>query len=212
MTVHTFNPWEIAAGLAALAAAVVLVLWLIFRKRPTAEELERARRQFLVQMGRIADGMLLDICEVEAKDGRRLTMLLYSCRIGGVDYECSQDITDLREVVDAREVRAGFPCSVRYQPGNPQNSIVVAEHWTGLRMGLPQLPLYDDPNPIDLSHLRPGGADPLRPPAATCGGADAAGPARGPGLTQLGASSFERLLLEGWETTVLCGGYPPPVY
>ncbi len=38
-------------------------------------------------------------------------------------------------VVDAAKVRAGFPCTVRYQPGNPQNSIVVAEEWTGLREG-----------------------------------------------------------------------------
>jgi hypothetical protein len=100
--------------------------------------------------------MLLDICDIEAEDGRTLTMLLYNYRIAGVDYECSQDITDMGEVVDAAQVRAGFPCSVRYQPGNAQNSIVVAEEWTGLRAGLPVLPVYDDPDPIDLSHLRPG--------------------------------------------------------
>ena len=106
--------------------------------------------------------MFLDICEVEApakpkkEAGRMLTMLLYSYRIGGVDYECSQNITNMTGVVDAAQVRAGFPCTVRYQPGNPQNSIVVAEEWTGLRAGLPQYPAYDDPDPIDLSHLRPG--------------------------------------------------------
>ena len=70
--------------------------------------------------------------EVEAKDGRTLTLLLFSYRIGGVDYECSQDITAMRDVVNAAEVRAGFPCTVRYQPGNPHNSIVVGEGWTGL--------------------------------------------------------------------------------
>ena len=46
--------------------------------------------------------------------------------------------------------------SIRYQPGNPQNSIVMAEEWSGLRVGLPVLPEYDDPEPIDISHLRPG--------------------------------------------------------
>ncbi len=156
MTVLAVNPWEIAAGLAALAAVAAPALWLIFRKRPTAEELERARRLFLVQSGRLVDGMLLDICAVEAKDGRTLTMLLFNYRIGGVDYECSQDITDIGDVVDAAQVRAGFPCSVRYQPGNPQNSIVVGDGWTGLRIGLPQYPAYEDPDPLDLSHLRPG--------------------------------------------------------
>jgi hypothetical protein len=156
MTLHNVNPWVIGAGLLVLATVAALALWLFLRKRPTAEELERARRQFLVQSGRIVDGMLLDVCQVDAEDGRTLTMLLFSYRISGVDYECSQDVTDMREVVDAAQVRAGFPCSVRYQPGNPQNSIVVAELWTGLRIGLPQLPVYEDPDPIDLSHLRPG--------------------------------------------------------
>jgi hypothetical protein len=61
--------------------------------------------------------------------------------------------------VDAAQVRAGFPCSARYQPGNPQNSIVVAEEWSGLRAGLPVFPGFEDPDPIDKSHLeslRPG--------------------------------------------------------
>jgi hypothetical protein len=44
---------------------------------------------------------------------------------------------------------------VRYQPGNPQNSVVVAEQWTGLRAGIPILPEYNDPEPNDMSHLRP---------------------------------------------------------
>ena len=64
----------------------------------------------------------------------------------------------MRGVVDKAQVRAGFPCSVRYQPGNPQNSIVVADGWSGLRLGLPVLPTYEDPDPIDTSHL-----DSLRP-------------------------------------------------
>jgi len=156
MTLHSIHLWEIAAGIVLLAALTALGLWLVFRKRPTPEELERARRQFLVQSGRIVDGMLLDVCEIEAEDGRTLTMLRFNYLIGGVDDECSQDITDMRGVVDVAQVRVGFPCSVRYQPGNPQSSIVVAEQWTGLRASLPQLPPYDDPDPLDLSHLRPG--------------------------------------------------------
>jgi hypothetical protein len=164
MTHLNADVWEIAAAV-AMIAALALGLWLIFRRRPTPEELERARRQFLAHSGRLVDGMLLDVCEVEApakqKDGpgRTLTMLVYKYRIGGVDYESSQDITDMHSVLDAEQVRAGFPCSARYQPGNPQNSIVVAEEWSGLRIGLPVLPAYEDPDPIDTSHLegmRPG--------------------------------------------------------
>ena len=156
MTLRQINPWEIFISLAVLGAFAGIALWLIFRKRPTPEEVERARRLFLVQSGRIVDGMLLDVCEVEAEDGRTLTMLLFSYRNGGVNYECSQDITDMPGVVEESQIRAGFPCSVRHQPGNPQNSIVIAEQWTGLRASLPQFPPYDDPDPLDLSHLRPG--------------------------------------------------------
>ena len=148
--------WEIAAWLTASAALTAIAAWLIFRKRPSAEEIERARRLFLVQSGRIVDGMLLDIYDIAAEDGRTLTMLIYSYRIGGVNYECSQDITSLSDVLVPANVRAGFPCTVRYQPGNPQNSIVVAESWTGLRAGIPVFPAYEDPDPLDLSHLRPG--------------------------------------------------------
>jgi hypothetical protein len=127
----------------------------VLRRRPSAEEIERARRQFLVQSGRLVDGMLLDVYEVNGADGRPLIFFLFSYRIGGVDYECSQEITAMRGVVNAAEVRAGFPCTVRYQPGNPYNSIVIAEGWTGLRAGLPQFPSIDDPNPLDRSHLEP---------------------------------------------------------
>jgi len=165
MTLLNVNGWEIAAGAALLVAFLVVGLWLLLRKRHTPEELERARRQFLAHSGRLVDGMLLDICEVEtpAKSkkvpARTLTLLLFSYRIGGVDYECTQDITEMRDVVDAAQVRVGFPCSARYQPGNPHNSIVVSEEWSGLREGLPVLPAFDDPDPIDTSHmdlLRPG--------------------------------------------------------
>ena len=145
--------WEIAVCLVGFAALSAFAVWLLFfRKRPTPEELERARREFLVQSGRIVDGMLLDICDVAAETGRTMTMLLFNYRIAGVDYECSQDISELRGVVDTAQVRAGFPCSVRYQPGNPQNSIVVAEGWSGLRESLPQLQSFDDPEPLDKGH------------------------------------------------------------
>jgi hypothetical protein len=156
MTLSTRFEWEAAAGATTILCLSAIGLWLLLRKRPTAEELERRRRDFLVQSGRLVDGMLLDLYNVDGEDGRELTLLLFHYRIGGVDYECSQDITYMADVVDPKRIRLGFPCSVRYQPGNPQNSIVVAEHWTGLRAGLPTLPDYEVPEPNDISHLRQG--------------------------------------------------------
>jgi hypothetical protein len=125
--------WEIAAGLFSLALVILGVLLLTRRKRPSPEEVERERRHLLVAGGRIVDGTLLDVYEIDGEQGRTLPMLLFSYRIGGVDYECAQDISALSGIVDTAQIQAGFPCSVRYQPGNPQNSIVVAENWSGMR-------------------------------------------------------------------------------
>jgi hypothetical protein len=131
------------------------------RKRPSPIELETARRALLVQSGRIVDGTFLDVADVEAEDGRMLTMLFFQYRIGGVDYTCSQDITELHALIDLSQVRSGFPCSIRYERGNPQNSIVVAEQWSGLRgshslVPIPKPPAIEDLDPADLGHLRPG--------------------------------------------------------
>src|SRR6202034_2910881 len=75
------DDWGIAAGLVAFVAVAGFAAWLVFRKRPSAEEVERPRREFLGQSGRLVDGMLLDIYEVKADDGRALTMLLFNYRI-----------------------------------------------------------------------------------------------------------------------------------
>jgi hypothetical protein len=167
MMTLTANAWEIATGMLLVVVLSGLGIWLIlFRRRPSPEELERARRLFLSQSGRLVDGMLLDVREIEAPDkptskltdepAQKLTMLMFKYHFGGVDYECAQDVTSLLDVLDVTQIRAGFPCSARYQPGNPHNSIVVSEDWSGLRMGLPAQHVYDDPDPIDMSHLRPG--------------------------------------------------------
>ena len=154
MNLHDAKLWEIAAGVAVLAGGAGFGAWFAWRKRPSPEEIELARRQFLTLSGRIVDGTLLDLAEVPGPNGI-LSMLLYEYRIGGVDYECSQDITMLGEIVSPAHIRVGFPCSVRYQPGSPQNSIVVAEKWSGLRISIPVFPAYDDPETLDTSHLHP---------------------------------------------------------
>ena len=131
MTLLNRNAWEAAAGVTLVAGLTVGAASICGVNAPTEEELERARRKMLAVSGRVIDGMLLDIREMTLEDGRLLTMLEYSYRSAGVDYECSQDITTLLSVIDPNEMRAGFPCSVRYQPGNPQNSIVISETWSG---------------------------------------------------------------------------------
>jgi len=131
--------WEIAGAAAGIAVLGGVVFWLLTRKRPTTDELEAARREMLTSFGRIVDGLLLDHFQVEAEDGRSREMLLYQYEIAGVTYECSQDVTLLAEVVDPARVKVGMPCSIRYQPGSPQNSLLVAERWSGIRETIPAI-------------------------------------------------------------------------
>jgi hypothetical protein len=125
-----------------IAVAVVCIgavtTWLLLRRRPSAEEIERERRAQLVRSGRIIDGTILDITELESAAGetghpREIRFILYKYEIGGVAYECSQEVTALRDHVNPAELRLSFPCSVRYDIHRPENSIVVAENWSGLR-------------------------------------------------------------------------------
>lgn len=153
MTFENERVWEIAAGAALVAGVAGLGAWLFFfRKLPSAEELEFARRTFLTQSGRIVDGTLLDVRQVPGEDGHTITLLIYDYRIGGVDYECSQDISQMQGTVNAELVRAGYPCSVRYQPGNGQNSIVVAENWSGLRSNIPFIVPYEESETEETGH------------------------------------------------------------
>jgi len=155
MNLNAHKIWEIAGGTALVAGAAALSAWYIFfRKRPTAAEIEHGRRQFLTQNGRIVDGTLIDVTEIPDQDGTPLTMLIYNYRIGGVAYQCSQDITLMGDVVTVAHVQSGFPCSVRYQPGNPENSIVVAEAWSGLRKTVPFFASWDGHNSPKSHELR----------------------------------------------------------
>jgi hypothetical protein len=130
-----------------VAAALCLggiALYLRTRKRPSAEELERERRLALVKAGRIIDGTVIDISDLTESESDHpggLQLILYKCEISGVVYECSQDVSALRNFVDLHSCRLGFPCSIRYDPHQPENSIVVAENWTGLRESATPFPL-----------------------------------------------------------------------
>ena len=130
---------ETVTGAVVATSALVLAAWWMRRHRPSDEELELARRDVLTQTGRLVDGMLLDVCEFDLQGSKR-TLLVYNYRISGVDYECSQDITTMESFIDPAEVRAGFPCTVRYHQRSPLNSIVVAEKWSGLRDRLASFP------------------------------------------------------------------------
>lgn len=128
----------ILVGSAAMLLA--MSLWLRSRRK-TPEERERQRRQWVNSIGRITDGTLLDVCEVQAEGKKKkkdsaeapTQLLIFNYDVAGVTYEASQDVTHLRQYFDVHNCRLGVPASVKYDPQNPGNSIVIAEGWIGLR-------------------------------------------------------------------------------
>lgn len=59
-------------------------------------------------------------------------LLYYTYSISGVTYETAQDITGLEARLHLSRVAAGQVASVKYDPSNPSNSILLADDWSGL--------------------------------------------------------------------------------
>lgn len=129
---NTLRFVSVAAG--GLAVVAFGFAYVARKSRKPADQRERERRQRINRNGRITDGTVIDVHEVEETDetpGAQL--IVYQYDVAGVQYECSQDVTTLRPYVDLHSCRLGLPASVKYDPQNPGNSIVIAEDWSGLR-------------------------------------------------------------------------------
>lgn len=136
---HGLDP-RLVGGIAASAAVVAATIWIIVRlRRPSAEEIEHRRREYLATAGRITDGVLIDARTLAGDESVSVTpeVLIYSYRLAGVTYDCAQDVSALPELV--RGWRLDQPLQVRYDPRNPGNSVVVAESWSGLWQDRPSM-------------------------------------------------------------------------
>jgi hypothetical protein len=132
-SVQVMNPFRIYS-LALGGTAIAFSLYFLLRRKPkTPEELERKRREWLDTVGRITDGTVIDVQELPFDGRHTSTMLIFQYDVAGVSYEASQDITYLRQWVNLHSCRLGLPTSVKYDPQNPGNSLVVSERWMGLR-------------------------------------------------------------------------------
>jgi hypothetical protein len=147
-----WHEWLPLAGIAVLAL-VGMVLWL--RRQPESEhDIERQRRAYLNRVGRIVEGQVLEVVDHHAGDTHdpaakpqkmfqkrppaattsngAQKLLYYTYSISGVSYETAQDITGLEEAAHLSRIAAGQTASVKYDPSNPSNSILLADDWSGL--------------------------------------------------------------------------------
>jgi LPXTG-motif cell wall-anchored protein len=147
-----WHEWLPLAGI-ALLALVGIVLWL--RRKPEDEnDIERQRRAYLNRVGRIVEGQVLEVVDhrlgeahhpnakqpkifqkrppAAAPSNGTQKLLYYTYSISGVTYETAQDITGLEEAAHLSRIASGQTASVKYDPSNPSNSILLADDWSGL--------------------------------------------------------------------------------
>jgi hypothetical protein len=158
---HLFSNWSELLPVAGLVimAAIGIILWL--RRKPIDDsEIERQRRAYLNKVGRIVEGQILEISEdgVPADDVKQhptpakhnpgsrgvakmaaavatngtQRLIYYTYSISGVTYETAQDVTGLEERLHLKRAAVGQTASVKYDPSNPSNSILLADDWSGL--------------------------------------------------------------------------------
>jgi hypothetical protein len=148
---NDWHEWLPLAGI-ALLAIVAIIFWL--RRPPkNPNDMERERRAYLNRVGRIVEGQILEIVDhapgdfapsnpkssglfqkhsaVASPNGIQ-KLLHYTYSISGVTYETAQDITGLDLRAHLSRLAAGQTASVKYDPSNPSNSILLADDWSGL--------------------------------------------------------------------------------
>ncbi|GAC1700861.1 MAG: hypothetical protein NVS9B4_03060 [Candidatus Acidiferrum sp.] len=142
------DQWKLV--LLVVAAAIAMMAYVFFRPVEDPEDTERKRRLHLNQIGRIAEGQVVEFVEhaaephpadkkLFARNARSSApagprqLVSYSYAISGVSYHTAQDITGLEGQIRFERLVAGQPASVKYDPSNPSDSILVADDWSGLR-------------------------------------------------------------------------------
>ena len=126
MNLPPISPGTKVILLGALGVSVVSfgVRMALKAMQANPEKRERKRRLELHQHGRLWDALITEASEA---------MLYYSYSVGGVQYEASQDVSALRELLPPEPERLIGPASLKYSPRNPANSMLICEEWSGLR-------------------------------------------------------------------------------
>lgn len=101
----------------------------LFRRKPVDTEADRRAR--LLQTGRITDGFVTNIGaddqEIDADDNAETVtdVIYFTYQVNGVDYNSSQTLTAEQLQRSTTAYAPGTTVTVRYDPRQPANAIVV---------------------------------------------------------------------------------------
>ncbi len=95
-----------------------------YKNKPTPAQLERRRRAMLNAHGKMGDASVIEI---------QGTIAIYSYEVRGVEYTAAQDFSKIAVNVPEDTWRMMGPATVKYDPRNPANSIIISEKWSGIR-------------------------------------------------------------------------------
>jgi hypothetical protein len=114
---------RIVIGAVSSAGLAVTAVVILYQRRLTPAEKERRRRVAINKGRRTVEGFITEA-------GSDLIHFQYELR--GVTYFASQDISALHAALPPDPTRLIGAVSVKYDPKNPANSIVLCEEWSGL--------------------------------------------------------------------------------
>lgn len=116
-------PVELGLLAGGVVISIAAGVWIARKRSPTAEARERRRRLAVNLRGRIGDAFITDVNE---------NTLFYTYAFRGVEYTTAQDISAIRDIVPHDPSKLIGPATLKFLPGNPANSILVCEDWSGL--------------------------------------------------------------------------------
>jgi hypothetical protein len=117
----------ILAGIAV--SLIALGVWIALRvKKANPEKREKRRRLQVHRTGRLGDALVLEV-----SDEATGTLLYYAYTVHGVEYNASQDVSTLRDLLPGEPGHLVGFAHLKYALKNPANSILICEEWSGLR-------------------------------------------------------------------------------
>jgi hypothetical protein len=116
---------QVVLLLVVSAALIAAAIYILYRMRRNPRDKEKRRRMAVNLHGRLSEAIITEVQD---------NTVYYSYSISGVVYTASQDISQLRELIQTDPERLIGNVSLKYQPRNPANSIILCEDWSGLRV------------------------------------------------------------------------------